>query len=429
MIVTLIIFLITIIAMICSILVFPTITIFKKKIQSFWIITLLGFILMIIFNRLDMNEYILSLKANSSINPLKIIVLFFSMTFLSCYLDEQGFFKYLAIKAINNAKSNQFTIFTIFYFLVSILTIFTSNDVIILTFTPFICYFCKHSKINPIPYLIAEFVAANTLSMSLLIGNPTNIYLGLSANISFIDYFKEMFFKSLLICIVTYVLLFFIFKSKLSVEMEKENVEIKLNNKLCIIVGLVSLVLCIIGMAISSYIDIDMYLISLSFTLFNIIFSLIYELIIKKNIHLVLNTLKRLPYALIPFLLSMFGLISSLEQSGIVDKIASTLYSSNEIFVIGYSSFITCSLTNNIPMSVLYASILETGNFTINGVYAAIIGSNIGALFTPVGALAGIMFINIVNQTDTKFTYKDFIIYGMPISIFLITLSLILLGI
>ena len=35
----------------------------------------------------------------------------------------------------------------------------------------------KNASINPIPYLAAEFVAANTWSMALIIGNPTNIYL------------------------------------------------------------------------------------------------------------------------------------------------------------------------------------------------------------------------------------------------------------
>lgn len=59
--------------------------------------------------------------------------------------------------------------------MVAILTIFTSNDIVILTFTPFICYFSKNAKINPIPYLVAEF-AATTYSMMLIIGNPTNIY-------------------------------------------------------------------------------------------------------------------------------------------------------------------------------------------------------------------------------------------------------------
>jgi len=424
---TIIIFCITIILMICSVLFFPTITIKNKQFQTFWMVTLLGAIAMLICGRIDTTYFLNSLVAKTSINPLKIIILFFSMTFLSCFLDEQGFFKFLAVEAINKAKSKQFSIFTIFYFLVSILTIFTSNDIIILTFTPFICYFCKHSNINPIPYLIAEFVAANTLSMALLIGNPTNIYLALSANITFTDYFNTMFIKSLIVCVITYGILLLIFNKDLKKEIVKEKEVNKLENMPCVYVGVVTLILCIIGMAISSYIHIDMYLISAIFAIFIVIFAGAYEVIIHKNKHILIHTLKRLPYALIPFLFSMFTIVSALNTSGFTSLIANTLKTNNDVLSIGLSSFITCSLTNNIPMSVLYADILSIGNYSVNAIYAAIIGSNVGAIFTPIGALAGIMFINIVNKAEVKFKYIDFIKYGMPLSIILIVLSLGLL--
>ena len=76
--------------------------------------------------------------------------------------------------------------------LVSVLTVFTSNDIIVLTFTPFICHFAKSARIDPLPYLVSEFVAANTWSMALIIGNPTNIYLMSGTGISFLSYTAKM---------------------------------------------------------------------------------------------------------------------------------------------------------------------------------------------------------------------------------------------
>ena len=92
-----------------------------------------------------------------------ILVLFLSMTALSVFLDEIGFFRYLAGAAIRFAGEKQTVLFYVLYALVSVLTVFTSNDVIILTFTPFICYFTRCAGIDPLPYLVSEFVAANTL--------------------------------------------------------------------------------------------------------------------------------------------------------------------------------------------------------------------------------------------------------------------------
>ena len=118
------------------------------------------------------------------------------MTFISIFLDEVGFFKLIAIKVLSKVNNNQLILFINIYFLVAILTIFTSNDIIILTFTPFICYFCKTAKINPLPYLVGIFISSNTYSMMFIIGNPTNIYLATSQGIDFISYFKIMVFPT-----------------------------------------------------------------------------------------------------------------------------------------------------------------------------------------------------------------------------------------
>jgi arsenical pump membrane protein len=50
-------------------------------------------------------------------------------------------------------------------------------------------------------------------------------------------------------------------------------------------------------------------------------------------------------------------------------------------------------------------------------VFATIIGSNMGALFTPVGALAGIMWSSILNRHGLKFGYKNFLKMGVTIAI------------
>lgn len=424
---TLIITISTFVIMILSILLFPNFKIGKMKIDTYWIVTLLGALLLFACQKISLSDYVDELTSSTAINPLKIIVLFFSMSILSIILDELGFFKYVASLAINKANSSQFSIFTILFFVISILTVFTSNDIVILTFTPFICYFCKATKINPIPYLISEFVAANTLSMALLIGNPTNIYLSLSANITFMDYFKVMFWRSCIVCLISYGLLFLIFYKELKKPIIKEKQDLKFNGKIPVFVALGHLLVCTILMAVSSYLDFEMYLISLIFAGSLVLFILIYELITKEKGFIVLHSLRRLPYALVPFLLSMFAIVSSLANCGIIDKLATSLNNSSPVWTIGGTSFISCSFMNNIPMSVLFSKILATSSFSIKSIYAAIVGSNLGAIFTPIGALAGIMWLDIIHKQNIKLTFFDFIKYGMPVSITLMAATLLLL--
>ena len=424
---------ITIIALIVAIIFKPKIKIRKNEIQTFWIIPLIGALLLILTGEVNLETIKGIFVSNSSINPIKILILFIAISLLSIALDEAGFFRKCAIFAAKLAGGKQINLFLSFSLVISILTIFTSNDIVILTFTPFICYFAKNTKISPIPYLIAEFIFANTWSMMLIIGNPTNIYIASSFGIDFFGYFKIMIIPTFVSGISALVILLLLFKKQLTKQMEVDCDEIECNsNKFVTVVGLIHLSLCTILLAISSYIELQMWLICLVFACSLILILSIY-CIIKKEVVLI-NSLKRLPYNLIPFILSMFIIVTSLDQVGVIGKIAlwfDKLINGNvsAVFTYGLSSFMSCNILNNIPMSVMYEKIITSSNiiFMQEKMYSTIIASNIGAYFTPIGALAGIMWMGILNKTGIEFGFKDFLKYGIFIAPIIIIIALVTL--
>lgn len=425
MIPTIIISSITFISVTLSILFFPKIRIGKIQLSTYWIISLFGAVILLASQFAPIGEVFSQLTSNNSINPLKIIILFFSMTILSIFLDEVGLFKYLANVAAKKAQNNQYALFTILYVLTATLTIFTSNDIVILTFTPFICFFCKNSKINPIPYLVAEFSAANTWSLMLIIGNPTNIYLATSAGINFFEYFKIMAIPTVCAGLIEFGVLFLIFNRKLRVPLQINEEEVHIENKLALILGLAHLFTCLVFLIISSYINVEMWLIALICASSLLVSAFFMCLITKKNWNYITESVKKLPYALIPFFLSMFVVVVALNYQGISEKLEELLSHTNTIWTYGFSSFFVSNLINNIPMSILFSNMCANNA----AVYASIIGSNIGAFLTPTGALAGIMFTNLVNEHDTKYSFVDFVKYGAIISLPIIATTLFVLSI
>ena len=424
MIATLIISAITFLLVTLSILFFPRIKIGRFSLSSYWIIALIGAIILLVFRLAPIEEVFAQLTSNAAINPIKIIILFFSMTILSIFLDEVGLFKYLASVAAHKAKNNQFALFVTFYLLTATLTIFTSNDIVILTFTPFICFFCKNSKINPIPYLVAEFSAANTWSLMLIIGNPTNIYLATSAGINFFDYFKTMALPTLCAGLIEFTVLILLFQKKLRVPLEPSEEEVHIENKPALIIGLIHLIVCLVFLVISSYINVEMWIIALICASSLLISAITLCLITKKNWNYVTESFQKLPYPLIPFFLSMFVVVVALNCQGISDKLASALSHTNAIWTYGFSSFFVSNLINNIPMSILFSNMASNKA----AVYASIVGSNIGAFLTPTGALAGIMFTNLVNEHQTKYSFLDFVKYGAIASLPVIIVTLFTLS-
>ena len=423
---------ITFVGISASILFFPHIRIKKVKLDTYWIIAIVGALLLVATTLCPIGEIKNSWVSSTAVNPLKILILFFSMTVLSIYLDELGLFRLLASIAVNKAKGHQSVLFFVLYFLVAILTIFTSNDIVILTFTPFICFFCKHAKIKALPYLIAEFVAANTWSMMFIIGNPTNIYLATSAGITFLGYLKVMLIPTIIAGLIELLIVFLLFRKQLKEPICNDEPEIvHVDSKVDLIVGLIHLLVCLVFLVISPYIKVEMWLISLICAGSLLICSLISRLIKRKEWFYLGDCFKRLRYQLIPFILSMSIIVISLNYQGVADKIGEILNHGVLILNYGVSSFVFANIINNIPMSILFSNVptaLTNGEY-LKAIYASIIGSNIGAFLTPIGALAGIMFSNLLNKYDMHFSFLDFIKYGAIVSIPVLTVALTILAI
>ena len=429
MVATIIISLITCLILILSILLFPKIKVFNKEINTFWIISTIGAIFALLFNCISINEVIDGLFSSSTINPIKILLLFLSMTFLSIFLDEVGFFKFLASLLIRKCKSNQHTLFVMLYILVAILTIFTSNDIVILTFTPFICYFSKNANINPIPYLVAEFAAANTWSMMLIIGNPTNIYLATSAGITFIEYLKVMFIPSVLSGLVQIFIMVVLFNKTLNKTIEIEGKQKRIKDKVSLIIGLDHLIACLILLIVSSYVNLPMWIICV-FCAISLLFSIsLYYKIKHRSFFTLKQTFIRLPWNLIPFVISMFIIVLSLNKQGITEIIGNMLGDKNIVLNYGIASFLSSNLINNIPMSVLFSTVPNMSNTidSYKAIYSIIIGSNVGAFLTPIGALAGIMFTDLISRQNIKYSFLSFIKYGLIISIPTLLVALVTL--
>ncbi len=406
----------TCISLVLCVLFKPRIKIKTFEFQTFWVVSLIGALLLLTLRILPFNVLFNNLLEDSVVNPFKILILFICLSMISITLDCLGFFKYLAVKVANKFNKSQYYLFFSLYILIALLTMFTSNDIVILTFTPFICYFSKNAKISPIPFLVMQFIVANTYSMALYIGNPTNIYLSQASNVNFLEYLKVMWLPTLFAGITSLVLLLLVFRKQLSQKIVVSSCEeVKIEHKLLTGVSLSILLICTFMLAISNYINIEMWLICL---LCAFVLSLILGIVsLCKGKKLLGNVYKRLPYNLIFFVLAMYTIVLSLEYNDVtvkiaegVSRIATTKYS--QALVYGSSSIVFDNLINNIPMSILFSSIVQL-NFSQVALYAVIIGSNIGAYLTPVGALAGIMWMSILKKQEINYSFVQFVKYGV----------------
>ncbi len=414
---------VTVLLFLLSVLFFPSVG--RVKIYSF--IPLVGGILLVVFGSLTWNEVFASFTENTSVNPVKILILFLSMTVYSLILDRTGFFSYVSGVVLAKTGNSQIKVFMSLYAVIALLTVFTSNDIVILTFTPFICKFCRSAEIDVIPYLIMEFVVANTWSLFLLIGNPTNIYISGAFNISFTDYLATMALPTLAAGLTSLAIILLLFGKRLKKEIHTEQKIPTIKDKVLMWIALSHLLVCIVLLAVSQYTGMEMWFISLCVAISCVLMSLVWLLVSRHGLFALKDALLGMPYEIVPFVVGMFIIVMGLERAGITVFISRLFSGTGGVLTYGLASLAASNFLNNIPMSVLFSKILAVSP-SAPEIYATIIGSNIGAFITPVGALAGIMWSSIIKQNRVKLSVVKFVFYGIAIGVPALLASLLVLG-
>lgn len=72
---------ITLVTMIMSLIFFPKIKLGKLMVDSYWIVVLLGAVIILLTFTLDFKLLWAGLVSNKAMNPLKLVILFIMMTF------------------------------------------------------------------------------------------------------------------------------------------------------------------------------------------------------------------------------------------------------------------------------------------------------------------------------------------------------------
>jgi Citrate transporter len=110
------------------------------------------------------------------VKPYNILILFFSLAYMAITLDVTGVLRSAAYWVSNKGGADGWKLYFYFYVMLTLLSVLVGNDPVILSGTAFLVYYTQVvEELQPLPWLITEFAAANTASLVLFVGNPTNV--------------------------------------------------------------------------------------------------------------------------------------------------------------------------------------------------------------------------------------------------------------
>ncbi|KAJ1647428.1 hypothetical protein J3B02_000389 [Coemansia erecta] len=218
---------------------------------------------------------------SDGIEPYGIVILIMSLAYICISLDQSGVLSYIAMYVTKKWGRNGRLLLLCFYALSAVMAVLTSNDVVVLCLTPIICIFSDITGVDAEPFLISMFVSANTASMALYIGNPTNIVAAQANKISFLVYSAWMVLPFLGAavtgCIVLYLTSLRKVPRTITVTIDIYPRSMLVRPKQAIF-GSVLLVLCLVALSVSSFFGVAVWMVTLPFGGFMLIVDTVVDL-------------------------------------------------------------------------------------------------------------------------------------------------------
>lgn len=381
----------------------------KYGVDRHWWIPPIALILTLVFSIVSF-----SAVKTALFQKFGIIALIFSFGVMAEGLRASGFFSHLAYRIVDRGRGETRKLILYMFVLTSAITFFTSNDIVVYVLTPIIVSICFQAGIkNTKLILLSQFIAANTLSMGMLIGSPTNLIIAESVNLDFFSYFFLMVLPAFIAFLSSLLLLKLImkilqwektsflsdmeFKYSYSVPDKNPHPEFttQMRDWVLIFGTFIALVAAVTFLNYSLlWCAVPAILISLS-----------YWHLSGNHETKIREPLGNLPYGIFFFGMTFFIFAEQFSRTGFVNAdlvpFLQNFFSSNKIgtvFTGIFGSGILVNMFLDLPSAAIIGEVLPKLELGVLAekilTQATLVGLNIGTYVTSIGALAGLIWFD-----------------------------------
>jgi Na+/H+ antiporter NhaD/arsenite permease-like protein len=350
---------------------------------------------------------------------------------------KSGVFEFLAIWSAKKAKGEPMAILVALCTITAIASAFLDNVTTVLLIVPVTFSITRELKINPIPFLISEIMAANIGGTATLIGDPPNIMISGPAGLSFMDFIINLTPVVLVIYIATLFILRMIYRKDLTTtdELKKRIMQFdaakELKDSALMKKALFVLGLTVIGFILHNTLHIENSVIALAG-------ATLLLLIAREDPEEVLQTVE---WPSIFFFVGLFVLVGSLVENGIISKIAEMaieLTGGNLLatgMLILWLSAIASAFVDNIPfVATMIPMILEMGPDGMNVIsnldplwWSLSLGACLGGNGTIIGASCNVIVSGLAAKEGHHISFLGYMKIAFPLMIMSIIISTVYL--
>ena len=345
-------------------------------------------------------------------------ILWLIMTFavLAYGMERAGVFRYLAVWTLVWCRGSVPKLTIGFFALSSALTYLASNDIVVLVMTPLVVELSRQSGIRDVRLilLVGCFIAANTLSMGMVFGSPSNIIVALATDMGFVEYLRLMMLPTLItagasLLTVSFVYAFaVVFAGGLPAYSPAGIRPVRFSRAMgwqCVLFAV-----ALVGYSVSLGGLYPFWMVSLPMTVMGLISARWLRMPHSDEEPAgALDAVCSLPWGIVGFAFSFFLVAEALVTrfpTGLLSWLADLPPVWQLLASLGGTAVLVNTI-NDLPASALIGDMVAT--LEVTGwrrsmiLQAILVGLNAGCYLSPVGALAGLMWFHMLKRDGARY--------------------------
>jgi len=286
-------------------------------------------------------------------------------------------------------------------------------------------------EIDPVPFVIAEVLAANIGGIATMVGDPTNIIIGSSLGLTFNQFLQNTAPIALAAIAVNSVLLYlknriFLHRDAMMRHRQRHVLDLRnpseaVKDRGLLRVSLVSLLLAVGFLVVHTFLGVSAALA----TLLPAFLILVYE---SSRSNEVQHVLARIDWQIFFFFGGLFILVSALGKTGVLSMLGSEMIQLSggnlalSVTLVLWVTALISQLVDNVPLATVFipviAAMASTPGVPVAPLaWALAVGTGIGGMATPLGTASNLVALNILNKPKQRLSFARFAKRSIPLTI------------
>lgn len=359
---------------------------------------------------------------------------FIALIIISLLLDEAGFFEWAALHVARWAKGQAGRLFAFVVLLGAAVSAVFANDGAALILTPIVLSMLAALRFSPastLAFVMAAGFIADTASLPLVVSNLVNIVSADYFELSFSQYAKIMFPVNFVSVAATLTALWLFFKkdipARYTVQTLKQPQD-AITDQATFKAGWLVLIALLIGLFALEPLGLPISLIAATGAVILMAVAACGRTISTRKV------LKEAPWQVVIFSLGMYLVVYGLKNQGLTDTLSTVLKHLADYGVwsaalgTGLLSAALSSVMNNMPTVLVGALSIQgtesSGVIREAMIYANIIGCDLGPKITPIGSLATLLWLHVLQRKGIHISWGYYFKVGIMLTLPILLVTL-----